>query len=827
MLALLSVIPAALLLHAAPQVPTTPDSIARDSIARARQIQEARDAIRDAMRDGSLERSRREGGRARRDDRGERSRDGDRGTNPFARKYVELTPELTANAFRDARARGILDRARAARWEQDSTLTAYDAIARQRISAGLNFKAIGRDRLLFRSENAARVRWSRGRGAVVDVLGTRTAVPMAFPGAKVLAGVAEMTPIPYYPGREGLMWFLNFGDDNNDDGDDVAFVHPLDRGAEAYYQYSTGDSSVFHFADGKELKLVEVNVRAREPQFNLIVGSLWFDAGSGQLVRAAFRPSAPFNVWDFVKKTEPDDYEDIPKAVRPLISPMVFEIESFTVEYALHQGRWWLPRLQTASAKMQMGFMRAPATLQETFRYSSVNGTDTIPPIARGSRTAWRDSDLGDDMGEVIQGAIAGAVPGVQQSRRRFRSGPRCAQGDTLTHSQRRAGGDLRIAIRVPCDTAALAHSKELPPSIFDAGEEMFDTKEAESLTKELDLSLQPLTQGGQLPTLHYGLERGLLRYNRVEGLSAGLEGEQLLGRGYLGNARVRLGTADWQPNAELTVSRSDGRRTFALGAYHRLDVANDWGDPLGVGPSVSALLFGRDEGSYYRAWGAELTGTHDRGAHLTWRLFGERQRGASLETQMSLAHVINGLEFADNIRAAKATAAGAEVRARSAFGLDPHGFRLATDLRLEGATGTFDYGRGALDATFSHGLGSHLDASLTAGAGSTAGDVPAQRLWYLGGTQTVRGQRPGAAAGNSYWMARTEVGASSLSFRPVVFFDLGWAGSRDAWQHPGRPLSGAGFGASLMDGLIRFDVAKGIRPEKGWRSDFYLEATF
>ena len=35
------------------------------------------------------------------------------------------------------------------------------------------------------------------------------------------------------------------------------------------------------------------------------------------------------------------------------------------------------------------------------------------------------------------------------------------------------------------------------------------------------------------------------------------------------------------------------------------------------------------------------------------------------------------------------------------------------------------------------------------------------------------------------------------------------------------------GVGASFMDGLIRFDVARGIFPRAGFRSDLYVEARF
>ena len=113
---------------------------------------------------------------------------------PLSRRgrLPDLDPSAAARSYRDARARETIERARLARVHQDSTLTSYDATVKQRLSAGLNVKAIGRDRLLFRSELAARVRWNQTNRVWVDVLGARTAVPVSFPGAKVLTGVAEL-----------------------------------------------------------------------------------------------------------------------------------------------------------------------------------------------------------------------------------------------------------------------------------------------------------------------------------------------------------------------------------------------------------------------------------------------------------------------------------------------------------------------------------------------------------------------------------------------------------------------------------------------------------
>ena len=158
----------------------------------------------------------------------------------------------------------------------------------------------------------------------------------------------------------------------------------------------------------------------------------------------------------------------------------------------------------------------------------------------------------------------------------------------------------------------------------------------------------------------------------------------------------------------------------------------------------------------------------------------------------------------------------------------------MTSDLRIESGGGLvtggapdFGYGRAAWDLNLTRPIAHSVAVSLGGSAGASAGQLPTQRWWRLGGLQTVRGQAAGTMAGDSYWLGHAELGANRTSVKPVVFYDVGWAGSRHAWQAPGRPMSGAGIGASFLDGLIRFDVAKGIFPGKKVRADFYVEARF
>ena len=715
---------------------------------------------------------------------------------------------------------------------------AYDEVSHERLTLGLGIGSAGRDKLFLRSETAARVRWKRGYGAVVDVVGARAAMPMVSPGVRVMVDMLHINAIPYYPGRESLLRITGVkrvgGSTNGPE-----FIHPLSSGAEAYYRFRTGDSVSFLLPDGTRGRLREVKVEARRPRADLMVGALWFETRSGQLVRAVYRPSMPMNVVEFVEATDKDAFTDVPAFVKPMIFPMTFEISALTVEYELHEQRWWLPRLETLTGRARFGFSRAPITREESYRYTSVNAKDSLPPIfasaADSAKSAERDSTH-----RMRERAAHEAMSDTSRAARERRKAERksrgegdnefgtldCTPGDTITHRSTRYGGVLPIVVRIPCDTASLTHSKEFSPSIYDEGQELFGTKDRDELQKSLGIGLQS-GWDPQRATVHYGADRGMLRYNRVEALSAGVLVESTLGSGYTANASARIGLADWQPNAEAHLQRGTGDRSYDLGAYRRLNSANDWGDPLSVGSSISALLWAHNEGFYFRSAGAELTSATTRSNAFTWRLFAERQDDAEKHTNVSLWHALGGAGFIPNIRAEDAGELGLGAKYSASYGLDPKGLRTALDLRGEGATGTFDYARASAEATVTRGLGRMLDGAITASLGSSVGSVAVQRFWFLGGVATVRGQEPGTQAGDAYWLGRFELGRTFTGFRPTVFYDVGWAGARADFARSVRPISGAGVGVGAFDGLVRFDVAHGIHPNHALRADLYTSARF
>ncbi len=754
------------------------DSAKADSIANRREIR------RDSLRANRAE------------------RDSVRTAARIARR-PRLTPALLASAFKDVRARDLLLRAREARLRQDSTLTGYEAKAYERMSVGMGFKRIGRDRLLMRSERAATVRWQRDRGAMISVTGQRSAFPMMDGVGRGEINLGTMNDVPYYPGRETL--WIGSGLAKADVSEDE-MIHPLATGAEAYYTYASGDSVSFQLPGGKRIELRELHVRPREPKWNVAVGSLWFDASTAQLVRAVYRMAQEMDILAVAKEIEGEDPNDeIPRWVKPMITPMKGKVSAITVEYGLHEGRFWLPRSQTLEGDGQVSFMRIPFKLEQRYTYSSVNGTDPMP--------------------ELTIAVIDTASDSVSRAARREHRRSECKVGIERVRTENRRRGGLPVVVHVPCDTIALASSPDLPKSIYEEGETLFGTAERDALVDmALTLGAQP-EFAPQRPTISYGL--ALTRFNRIEGLSTAIAADQVLGRGYTAHALFRLGVADLSPNGELALERTDGRRTLTGGVYRRLAASNDWGDPLGFSSSLSALLFGRDEGFYYRTWGGELKGEKHDGLIRSWRLFAEQHTDAHVKTEFAVAHPGGVKGDLTNIDAVNGSIVGLAVGHHSSFGLDPHGFRALTDVKVEGGAGTFDYARGSFQTTLSRGLGRALDGALTLGAGTSGGALPIQKQYFVGGVQTVRGQRAGAAIGDAFWMTSAEVGTSAIGIRKILFADLGWAGSRENFSKPGRPLSGAGAGVSFMDGLVRLDVAKGIYPEKSVRAHLYVEARF
>ena len=770
-----------------------------------------------------------------------------------------VTDEDRRTAFASPGARQLLTAARAARAAQDSVLRAYDVTSYQRTSVGFNLRETARQRLLYRSEGAARVQWKRGVGAKVEVLGARAAVPAAGGADEARRemdesmDLADLMAIPYYPGRDELWIFDAIGGPPDEDEEGAILVHPLTEGSEAFYTYALGDSMTFDLPRGRRLVLRELRATPRAPAWNLVSGSFWFESEGSQLVRAALRFSQEMRMWEIIKAQDPKDYAEVPLAVRGLLNPLEANLEGMTIEYGLYEERYWLPRDQRAEFSAQASFMRIPVQIEQRFRYAAVNGEVDVPPIEVTVSRRWRamrDSLRAAGVDEAQRRELMREMFARNDSLAKRERDRQCALGDR--HVERRSryqGVELPMLVEVPCDRSTLASSPELSGSLLAADEALFDGADAQLLERLLRDALPPGTIAGP-PTFSYGLP--LTRYNRIEGLGTGIEAEMILGHGVQGRALGRVSLADRQLNGELTLRRVGARGPSTLTLYRRLAVSSDFGSPLSFGASLASALYGRDEGFYHRSWGVELTGRESKGRGLDWRLFVEQQSNAALTTRWTLFGGANDPRMVGNVLAERGTFAGAAVRWRGSRGVDPAGWRALWDLRAEGASGRLDelppmmrpalwcpecpsepapvrdrsYGRLLAEGTLSRGLGP-LAASVTGVAGTTAGRVPAQRAFFLGGLQSIRGLAADAGTGTALWMTRAELGLNEAAVRPVVFYDLGWAGDRATWRERRGMLRGAGIGVSFLDGAFRADLSRGIAPVRQTRFDLSVEARF
>jgi len=397
----------------------------------------------------------------------------------------------------------------------------------------------------------------------------------------------------------------------------------------------------------------------------------------------------------------------------------------------------------------------------------------------------------------------------------------RCERLGKEIHCSCRRGRCRAFAVVIPPDSAALMASADLPPRLI-LGET--DTLVTEGELRELGQRLGALPQapwGFRVPRPRWGLAR----YNRVEGLSLGARVTADLGRLSV-ETTGRLGLANLEPDGELALRRDSRTAQWRLAGYYRLVAADPSTRPLGVGNSIAGLLLGRDDGEYFRAAGVELLAAPAAtlAQNVELRLYGERQRAVSKQTDFSLPHAFDhDHRFRPNITAQAARQLGVAATVRGSRRLGSDAATLGTEVIVDGSAGTFGFGRAALTVHTTAPLPRGLILGLEAAGGTSSGHVPVQSRWFLGGPATLRGYSGGVLSGEAYWRARGELANAFPGARLALFTDVGSAGPREGPGFP-RPLWSAGVGASFLDGLIRIDCSRALRAPVGWRVDFYAD---
>ncbi len=699
-----------------------------------------------------------------------------------------------ADSYRDDAARALISRARAARARDIAGLRSYEGLMRERIYVGLSTRRARRERGLFEQERVARLRWSADGERVVQWIGARQAIPVigadtrrdASPtGGTVEAAGAEAQSEMKSELRDDLLKEKDLpGFAFDPAGDKLAFgedwaLHPLADTAEAYYRYASGDTLRLGLPDGRSIVLVEIQVAPRAPDFHLVAGSLWFDQESASLVRATYRPARPFNLL----LDQPEDAKDVPGFLQPIEA----ELSYITVEYSLQELRFWLPRRFAMQGEARVGgLLTIPLTVEWTMRDYEVNQDTSSIPITGPLPSGWSREE------KRIEG---------------------------------KDGKTSQVTIIVP-RTDSLLRSSELSEDFGRRSPTAFTDQELEQLRGQLEALLP--TYHRFRPHLDYGLSRGLVRYNRVEGLSLGAAASVPLASNASARFEARVGTGDRDPNLTAEVRRGPDRSYWKLsGYYHRLEGIGDWNNPLSVTSSATNLLLGTGRDQFYRATGGALEYARS-GSRVRASVAGfyEKQDSVSLHTDFAVLGRLRHDTVATVLAADPAHVQGLRGNLRWFSGLDPEHLILTGELIGEVAVGETSYRRAAAIASASHPLPLGLAGAVEVGAGALWGDELFQRLWMLGGSSTLRGFDGDAARGASFWRGRVELATGAPGARVSLFSDVGWAGPRDAWNlHD--PLASVGVGVSLLDGFLRADVARGVRRGSGWGVHFYLDGLF
>lgn len=764
-------------------------------------------------------------------------------TSSFAAAFIAL--QLSAGAstdsfphtYLDPGARHLVESARTRRSTVEGRIEQYTTLARSRVSIG--FRALRRDRTFYRCEAASRIEWQRGDTIFVDLLGAREVVPM-FSG-EVRPGNGDCGGGLFDPTADRLAFALGGGMSK----EDSSFLrHPLAVGSERDYRFRSGDTTAMRLADGTVIRLLELQMLPRRSEPFLVSGSLWLEDRSYAVVRATLRLARPFDYerdFESVREEEgEDEEEELPGFLRPLRA----DIRYVSIEYGLWEQQWWLPRLVAFEGEAEVGrLLSVPLRMERVYDSYRVAAfpqgaplpeLPELPPDSVCGDGNEEDEDGGEETGvgegdaEGNRGSEGGDSAGRRTEVRIAVGDDEAAVDESRSVGCECSGDRCQVVVtRAVVDSAELINSDFLPHSIHADGNVLLSDREMEDLLARVEEIPRAPWQLAPI-TWRTGLQGfDLVRYNRVEGLSLGAAANLALG-GASVDGTLRVGVADLTPAFELAVARNTVFSIQRIGAYGRLDAVGPGQGMMGLGSSLTALLFGRDDADYYRAWGVEVSREPARSEDgLSWRAFAELQRSAEKHTDFSFANALGEAEFRPNIEADRAEQVGVRVALAGSRGADPTSWRGAVTGAVLGSTGTFSFVQPRVMLRGAAPLPFDLLSSLELNGATSFGEVPRQSLYYLGGGRTVRGYEGNSARGETYWTARAEIATAAPGARVVLFSDAGWAGPREELTADPLLLS-AGAGISFLDGILRFDIARALRElpgGEGWRVELQVDA--
>jgi Haemolysin secretion/activation protein ShlB/FhaC/HecB len=710
----------------------------------------------------------------------------------------------TASPYSTPAVQQLVERAMARRRTSDSAVADYQATIRYRLSVAIGRSVWSRAPATAVEEQVARVQWQQPNDLRVDVLGRRF---------RSRRRDLELSSIWARP------WFVPRGVDDSVRIFSSRFpatgaLHPLASAGPEWYRYTiTGDLSVTP-ATGGTLHLIRVRVTPRRTGPALIVGQMWLDSASAQVVRLTFRYLGTA-LW--VRPEDGPEGPDSAKARR--LNSMVSRVVNLDadLEYGLQEGRYWMPYRQVIAGTVRMPVVSdvvIPFQATTTFEDYTINS---------GRRIVF-ELPLLDELGlsrDSVRKLRRARVDSIRSARRNQLGG----RPDSLRawdYAGRWRGGRYELH-RPP--NATLGRYDQWPDSLSLAPDpaDARRVREAEAELARLAASLPDSVTGQAARSLGYERLSDALRYDRVQGLS--------LGVGYRVRApglrfadlygTVRYGFSDNRVTGRLTLVRDAPGGRWSIGGYRDIVGIDPFSRGHTLGNTLDALFVAHDDADYLLAEGGAVgfTTSLSTGLDLEAGLRVEQETSVRREAKSAVNDLLGGDgEFPPNAPVEPGTYGAASVRLAH---VGAWRWGLTADV-----VGNADHTTGRLFGDLRLEVGDGLGATLRLKGGIATSPTLARSLFRLGGQQTVRGFDYGIRRGQAFWSAQLDLTPFRARVRPVAFVDAGQtADASDLFSS--TALAGAGLGLSMYGGALRFDLSHRLTPDAGGklRLDIVVQA--
>jgi len=649
----------------------------------------------------------------------------------------------TLSGWDAPRALELVDRARARRLMpmQDSSLNNYTAHAEGFVYFYLDRRTGGERTLVKTDQVALDLYWQQPNLTKQRIVGLRD--ESRLPN-RMYYHLDHLTVV-----QNGFGDVIRMGD-----GDEVSDVpHPAAPGSDTIYTFRLADSLTLQVQHQAEpIRVYEIQVRPRRTDRSALVGSMFVERASGDIVRMTFT----FTPVSYVDRR--------------------LDYISVSLDNGLFEGRYWLPSEQTLLIRRQVPELdfAAGAVIQGRMRIVDYTFNDSIPR-------------------NTFFGSAVSAAPAAERRSYPFRSGIY----DDLNDAGLTLPGDLD-------DVRA----------------------EAAELLGTTRLSGLPAWR------ISLGSVSSVLRYNRAEGLAIGA------GVGYVPGPVWRVDLhGGYAFGADQAWGELAFRRETGAGGSATLRLLRHAPNDIGVRPALpqaintlTAAFGGDDFSDIHYATGAHLLVRHAFTRRLQGEseLLGERHTSA---TRTEADAIFNGDAAFNGVLPIDEGDLSAFVVALRRAVPDPLADDWGGIARVEvGAFGGSAYLRPTISASLRRASADHARELLVeAAAGLVTGDAPSQRLFLLGGMNTLPGYPHRAFLGRRHALLNVEASAAVLEpwLRVRAIAAAGATGglpdltptadgTGPAWTHWGRSgtdgiRTSAGVGVSLFWDLLRIDAMRGL----------------